>query len=61
MTVTVNGDAKVEPNETFFVNLTGPTNATILDGQGIGTITNDDGAPTLSINDVAVLRGTPGR
>ena len=45
VTVTVNGDAKFEANETFVVNLTGPVNATILDGQGIGTITNDDGAP----------------
>ena len=37
-----------------------PTNATILDGQGIGTITNDDAAPTLSINDVAVAEGNAG-
>jgi hypothetical protein len=31
-----------EKNETFFVNLSGPSNATIADGQGRGTITNDD-------------------
>jgi CSLREA domain-containing protein len=40
--VTVNGDLKFEPNETFFVNLSSPTNATISDSQGIGTIINDD-------------------
>src|SRR5439155_762752 len=40
--VLVNGDTKYELNETFFVNLSGETNATILDGQGLGTITNDD-------------------
>ncbi|MBL8107785.1 MAG: hypothetical protein JNJ72_19615, partial [Anaerolineales bacterium] len=43
-TVTVNvlGNTVVEPNETFFVNLSGATGATILDGQGQGTIVNDD-------------------
>src|SRR5258708_7976777 len=55
VTVLVNGDATFEPNESFFVNLTSPTNATISDAQGKGTITNDDAAPptpTLSINDL---------
>ncbi len=58
--VTVNGDVKTEPNETLLVNLSVPTNATILDSQGTGTITNDDGAPTLSIDDVAVAEGNAG-
>src|SRR4030095_5052825 len=40
--VTVNGDTLVEPNETFFVNVTNATNAGIGDGQGLGTIQNDD-------------------
>jgi hypothetical protein len=40
--VTVNGDVNVEPTETFFVNVTNVTGATIGDGQGVGTITNDD-------------------
>ncbi len=44
VTVLVTGDTSFEPNETFFVNLASPTNATIADGQGLGTITNDDGA-----------------
>ncbi len=48
--MTINGDTAVEANETFFVNLTNPTNGgTIVDNQGLGTITNDDGAPTPSV------------
>jgi len=35
---------RVEPNETFFVNLSLPTNATIAGAQGTGTIQNDDAA-----------------
>ena len=41
-TVTINGDATTEPNETFFVNVTNITGATAGDVQGLGTITNDD-------------------
>jgi hypothetical protein len=44
ITIQVSGDKTPEPNETFFVNLSNPTNATIADGQGLGTILNDDGA-----------------
>ena len=58
--VTVNGDTTFEPNETFNVNLTSPTNATISDSQGVGTINNDDAQPTISINDVAVTEGNAG-
>jgi len=62
ITVTVNGDTLVEPTETFYVNLSGAVNATIADGQGKGTITNDDSAviPSLSINDVVVTEGNSG-
>jgi len=45
ITVLVNGDGTFEPNETFFVNLSVPTNASVSDAQGQGTITNDDAAP----------------
>ncbi|HJR09657.1 MAG TPA: Ig-like domain-containing protein [Pyrinomonadaceae bacterium] len=44
--VAVNGDTAVESNETFNVNVTNATNATIADGQGTGTILNDDGTPS---------------
>ncbi len=40
--VTINGDVSFEPDETFFVNLSNPGNATISDNQGRGTIQNDD-------------------
>jgi hypothetical protein len=43
ITVPVNGGTTAEDPETFFVNLSNATNATIGDGQGQGTIQNDDG------------------
>jgi hypothetical protein len=42
VTVTVNGDGIIELDETFFINLLNPANATIADDQGVGTILNDD-------------------
>jgi chitodextrinase len=42
LTVVVRGDDSVESHETFIVNLSNPTNVTIADGQGVGTILNDD-------------------
>ncbi|HYO77919.1 MAG TPA: Calx-beta domain-containing protein, partial [Thermoanaerobaculia bacterium] len=60
ITVPVSGDVVAEPDETFFVNLTGATNAAIADNQGLGTIVNDEGVPTLTINDVALAEGNAG-
>ena len=60
LNVPVIGDTLNEPNETFFVNLSAPSNATILDGQGQGTITNDDALPSLSIGNVTVTEGNSG-
>ncbi|HSS19128.1 MAG TPA: Calx-beta domain-containing protein [Pyrinomonadaceae bacterium] len=60
VSITVNGDTTFETDESFFVNLTSPTNATISDGQGSGTITNDDTQPTISINDITVSEGNAG-
>jgi 6-phosphogluconolactonase (cycloisomerase 2 family) len=60
LTVNANGDTKFETNETFVVNLTAPTNATIADNQGTGTITNDDSQPTISITDVTANEGNSG-
>ncbi len=59
ISVVVAGDTTVEPDETFFVNLSAPVNATIADAQGVGTIQNDD-LPSLSINDVTVTEGNTG-
>jgi membrane-bound inhibitor of C-type lysozyme len=60
ITVNVNGDTTFEDDETFFVNLNSASGATIVDGQGVGTISNDD-TPTLSIDSpVAVSEGNAG-
>jgi hypothetical protein len=42
ITVFVKGDSLVEGTEQFFLNLSNPVNATIADGQGVGTIVDDD-------------------
>ncbi len=57
--VPIVGDVLDEANETFLINLTNPTNATITDNQGVVTIQDDDTA-TISINDVTVKEGTGG-
>jgi uncharacterized repeat protein (TIGR01451 family) len=49
ITVKVNGDTTTEPDETFTVNLTTPTNASISRAQGTGTILNDD-APAIQFS-----------
>lgn len=42
VTITVKGDRTMEANETFFVELSTPTGATLADAKGQGTILNDD-------------------
>jgi hypothetical protein len=59
ITVLVNGDRVAEANETFFVNLSSATGATIADGQGVGTITDDE--PRISISDVSKAEGKKGK
>lgn len=58
--VAVAGDTKLEATETFVVNLSSPVNATIADGQGQGTIVNDDVLPAFAISDVSVAEGNAG-
>ncbi|MBP9143729.1 MAG: beta-propeller fold lactonase family protein [Thermoanaerobaculia bacterium] len=61
LTVTVNGETFQEDNETFLVNLSNVSaNATIFDGQAVGTILDDDRPPAISIADVQVLEGDAG-
>ena len=59
--VLVNGDTTAEPNETFFVNVTNVAGAIVGDGQGTGTILNDEITIT-KIHDVqgSVAGTTPG-
>ena len=50
--VTILGDTLDEGTaETFNFAIGGPTNATVADSTGVGTITDDDTAPTLSVTD----------
>ena len=56
----MNGDTLDEIDETFTVTLSDPTNATIADGIGLGTILDDDAPPALSVNDVTVTEGDAG-
>jgi hypothetical protein len=61
VTVLVNGDTSVEPDETFQVNLGNAQNATIATGTGTGTILNDDSptSPTISWPNTAdIVYGT---
>jgi hypothetical protein len=66
ITILVNGDTLVEGDEVFAVNLSNAVGATIHDGQGAGTIVNDDVAPpppppTISITDVTKAEGKKGK
>ena len=53
------GDDAFENNENFSIILSSPSNATIADGTGVVTITNDDSQPTISVtlNGMAVEGG----
>jgi probable HAF family extracellular repeat protein len=59
ISVPVNGDRTGEPNETFAVNLGQASGgAVIADGQGVGTILDDE--PRVTINDVSKNEGDSG-
>ena len=64
VSVAVKGDTAVEANETLTLNLSGASGATIVDGSGTGTITNDDGTapvpPSLSVSDATRVEGNSG-
>ncbi|MDQ1636728.1 MAG: hypothetical protein QOF62_67 [Pyrinomonadaceae bacterium] len=47
--VQVNGDTTQEANETFFVNISNVSGASVTDAQGQGTINNDDGVGTSTV------------
>lgn len=59
VTVKVKGDTAVEADETFTVELSNATGASILDGSGLGTILNDD-STVISVADVNRLEGDSG-
>ena len=55
----VNGDRLPEPNETFVVNLSNLNYGVISDGQGLGTIVDDE--PRITISDVTKREGRTGQ
>lgn len=57
--VPVHGDKRDEKKERFKVKLSGPTNASILDGVGIVTIKDNDPKPKLRIKNAEKKEGTP--
>jgi uncharacterized repeat protein (TIGR01451 family)/CSLREA domain-containing protein len=54
VSVTIQGDDLDEFDETLQLNLSSPTNATIADATGVGTIVDDDDTPTLAVADLTV-------
>ena len=58
--VVVKGDTVDEPDETFGVTISAPVNATIGDGAGVGTITDDDPLPAISVGDASLAEGDAG-
>ncbi len=60
ISVTTLGDHRDEADETFNVNLAAPLSATIADGQGIGTIQDDDALPIVSIEAASLAEGHSG-
>ena len=55
ISVGTNNDALNEANESFSVLLSSPVNATISDGTGTGSITDNDPLPSLSIGDAPTV------
>ena len=53
------GDTVMEPNETFTLSITNPTNAYIGTGTATGTIQNDD-FPTVSVGNATAFEGNAG-
>jgi len=60
VTVPVVTDSTIELDETFNVNLSNCVGCNIIVPQGVGTITNDDIASTVTINDIAKSEGNSG-
>jgi hypothetical protein len=59
--ITIVGDTLDEANETFFVRLSAPVGATIANGEGKGTITDNDAPPSVSsVATVTVPEGNAG-
>lgn len=54
------GDDNAEGTETFTLVLSNPVGATVVDNQALGTILDDEGAPSLAISAASVTEGNSG-
>ena len=57
VSVSTTPDSLDEANETFTLTLSSPSGATLDDATATGTITDDDGAPTVSVSDSSATEG----
>jgi len=58
VTINIGNDTIFESAETFNVNLSAATNATIADSRGVATITDNDTAPTVTaVSDASIIEG----
>jgi CSLREA domain-containing protein len=57
--VPVIGDLLDEANEAFYVLLSSPSGATLSKGRGVGTITDNDAMPSITIDNVSIGEGNP--
>ncbi len=58
VSVSINDDAIYEGSETLTLDLSSPTNATISDAQGLGTITDDENPPEVSVANASAIEDT---
>ncbi len=57
LTVLVQGDLLVEPNESFYVDLASPTGAVLGKSRGVSTILDDDGPANPDITAFTIVSG----
>ncbi len=61
ISVPVVGNARSESNETFFVNLANPVNATLGDAQGAASVRDTDRGPAVLVGDALVFEDALGK
>ena len=57
ISIPITTETVFEADETFSLAVYDPVNASLGDGSGLGTITNDDGLPAISITDSSISEG----
>ena len=58
--VTLSNDLLAEGDEDLGLTLSTPSGVVLADGSAVGTITDDDAPPTLSIDDISIAEGDAG-